>query len=423
MTNQIELAIGTTVRFPEDSSVGMANRIISDKETHGERDILRPMISEFDLIITRINSLEDQEIDECIAPHLKKIVGLLSANGLRLPTLSQIRENNDPQVREGVNKVMEEVRKGLAGEKKEWGWLNELKTPRLIVGSLFVDSYKHLLAVRPEFQEHEDINSLANNALEEASLLYYPEFGINRGASRWYTVEEGFTQDFTDFTQAVKLIEICRTLEPNILSRKNMEKVWKFIKEHPRDVLELIRTLNQAVGDLNQIVTEHDVPEMLKNIKDSQAVISDYSLPLFLGETEPGFDIRNLQSLKRGLKRTNFHMAIGESVNQTSELPETIQNNLDYARFHVDVSDPKAIFAGLITHMVEYWTKSNPSYRLLGRDTMINALCEIIGYKHFDSELFKLLYDKDGLNWYSVDWGFKQEFIDYIDKKVKTDQK
>jgi hypothetical protein len=306
-----------------------------------------------------------------------------------------------------------------------WGWLDKIKSPRLTISSLLLDGYNELMREDPRFQNvgFEKHTNAVGRVIDEASVLYHPEYGINRAASKFYTTEEGFTEGFIDFSQAVRLIEAARILEPDILSRNNMHIVWKFIKENPYDVLDLMRTLNTSISDLNKIATDHVIAEVLKNTHEVQAVLSDHPVPLFLGDNDKSFLMRYLRILRRALKRTNFEMAIGESADKTSDLPEQIQKDWTYSRFHVEVSDPKAIFAALITHMAEFWTKEDPSYRLLGKLTYINALCEVIGTRYPDSELFKLLYDKNGLNWYVIDWGFTQEFIDYLDKKVKEDQK
>lgn len=420
MVDRIESAFGTTLKFPENSSIGQANKTITEKKAQG-KDVLTSWADEFDVVITKINSLKASQVDGRVTPHLRTTLEDLSTLNLHLPTLKELRESEDPEVRERVDGVMEKIREGMLEDNEQWGWLDKLKTPRLVTSSLFIDGYNEILAQDPKFQKlgFEKDKNVVRRTIEEASVLYHPKFGINRAASKYYTIAEGFTQDFIDFSQAVRLIEICTMLEPKILSRKNMDMVWKFIKENPYDVLTMMRTLNQSIENLNKITKSHDINVKLKNTYEAQVALSDHPVPLIVGEQDKGLNIGFLKILKRALKRTNYEMAIGESVEKTSDLPERIQKDFTYSRFHVEVSDPKAIFAGLITHMVEFWTKENPAYRHLGPSTFINALCETIGWKYSDSELFRVLYDPNGLNWYAQEWGFTKEFCEYLEQKQK----
>lgn len=156
---------------------------------------------------------------------------------------------------------------------------------------------------------------------------------------------------------------------------------------------------------------------MLVNLKKASQLISQRPLPAPLDSlTDPNKRLSYLLALRRPLRRTNLEMKKGEELESPPPLPPgTIP---DWLRIHVEAKTPEAILAALLVHTVELWSHQ-VGYADLPKDTLLNAICEVLGYRHNNSALFRLLYNpRYGIGWYDPAWGFSEEFTAHLQEKT-----
>lgn len=392
--------------------VGRANEFLANKN-----EVFLRVTREFNEVVGLLNTIPTGEIDKTLAPHLLSLREALTTRNLNLPNLDTFRESKDPKVRTAVETVMDGITDTV--DHGDWDWLGEINKPGKVAGALYIEGYERMVRNIPEYEELMKELRKGNLVLafEEASFLYRPEFILNRYVYEWYNPSEGFSKDFIQYAQSMRLIQICLSLDKGvILEREKIGEVFQMIRKDPHILIDQMRVLDDAIDILNGISVGKVDHKLINTIKVKKALFQR-RLPRPLEGYH--FNLGDALALRQMMRKTNRDLAKGEESEEET-IPGQVYEGTPLT-LHVDAKGEEAnevILAGLLVHAVELYSHSFGEYKGLGHDTLLNAICEMIGRYFSDSKMFEYLYYKRyGANWYDQAWGFSQEFMDYLRKR------
>jgi CheY-like chemotaxis protein len=420
---RIESALGSGEAV-HHGSVSSANTTIRYLEYSAGRDLVGPLTTEFNSVVETMNKLMFVEIDQRLAPNLYRVSHSMTTTQSPLPDLESLRTDRAPIKKYLINRKIKEVDGTITDQAGEgWSWLNDLSRPESVASALWIEAWGDIVCSIPENKRfaqglkddngEDDASKTLVLAFEEAMVLYHPRFRLNRLVSQWYTTDEGFNQNFVDYSRSIDLLIATEDYEPDLLNRKNLRSVKHFIERNPLTLIRQMRTLNRALIHLNQMSSSGDIPQMLENVSGIQTLLKENPLPSPISSTESGRNIfGQLTRFLHAVRELNQDMA---SAEEEELQPKTEEDISCFARFHLDAQGEckeEVIISGLLVQMVERWARKLPEYRTLTEGKLTKALLEVLAYKERHTSMFEYLSQQEhGLSWYALEKTFSRSLL------------